>query len=135
MSLIEKIARAMAAELGMQEGERPFILGDDLTLEYLDQDNVDFGKVAQAALTAMLEGFGGDGVTDADREAVYDLARKSAFTGTRAFDPANQAFARHRQLSAAAERARIVAWLRGASDGYDNPSLLAIADAIEQWEV
>lgn len=87
----------------------------------------------RAALTAIMGE--GDGVQQCDREAAAAQFTLLGPDGDRLRDHFSSAFARHRSTAAAAERARIVAWLRGASDGYDNPSLLAIADAIEQCEV
>jgi hypothetical protein len=49
----EAVARAIAAELGRQDDGDPFLLPDDLTLTWLDQGEVDFGKVARAAIDAM----------------------------------------------------------------------------------
>lgn len=34
---LEKAARALAADLGMQDAGHPFILEDDFTLSYIDQ--------------------------------------------------------------------------------------------------
>lgn len=95
-------------------------------------------RAAQAALTAMLEGFGGDGVTEGDRSAASSLFRDERTDLAVKFRlgqnpaPLLEAFARHRQLSAAAERARIVAWLR-EQDGYGEWQ--EAADAIERSDI
>lgn len=53
--LLARIACAVAAELGEQDGGKPFALGPDLRLAYLDQEDVDLRKVARAMLTAIRE--------------------------------------------------------------------------------
>ena len=50
---VERVARAIAAELGNQDQGEPFVLDALLTLPWLDQGEVDFGKVAVAALAAL----------------------------------------------------------------------------------
>lgn len=54
-SMIERVARAVAAELGRQDSGEPFKLGADLLLSWLDQNDVDFAAIARAAITAMRE--------------------------------------------------------------------------------
>jgi hypothetical protein len=46
----EAIARAIAAEIGRQDGGSPFTLDEGFCLSWLDQGEVDFGKVADAVL-------------------------------------------------------------------------------------
>jgi hypothetical protein len=53
--LRETIARAVAAELGRQDDETPWKLADDLKVAYLDQGEVDFGKVADAVIAVLPE--------------------------------------------------------------------------------
>lgn len=96
-------------------------------------------RAAQAALTAMLEGFAGDGVTEGDRQARSQLIID--LTGTMCWDSPliENAFARHRQLAAAAERARIVADIRSIAEGEYKGSEYSewarhFADAIERGE-
>lgn len=50
--MVASVARAIAAEIGRQD-YGPFPLGDDLKLDWLDQGEVDFGLVAQAAIRAV----------------------------------------------------------------------------------
>lgn len=105
-----------------------------------------------------------DGVTEADREAAASgyyawcsgnrVIPSKMLAGAVDDHSMVQAFARHRQLSAAAERARIVAWLRKEADALaieqantrqGSPDWLClreqvedhqlIADAIERGEV
>lgn len=106
MSLIEKIARAIH-RVEAAKGH--------------DYDKMDcvlkarFEHIAQAALTAIMGE--GDGVQQCDRDAaqaIYNGESIFAQAGVKARDGHElvQAFARHRSTAAAAERARIVAWLR-----------------------
>lgn len=86
-------------------------------------------KIAQAVLTELSAG---DGVQECDREAAQALC---ASGWTHAID----AFARHRTLAAAAERARIVAGVRAcelSSAIPDDPAQIIsdLADAIEAGE-
>lgn len=100
-----------------------------------------------------------DGVTEGDRsaaiEALNAAERQRSFGGNgTVLSQVRDIFARHRQLSAAAERARIVAWLRKEADALaieqantrqGSPDWLClreqvedhqlIADAIERGEV
>jgi hypothetical protein len=55
VSVIEKVARAIAADLGNQDWGEPFKLKDDLTLSYIDQGETDFASLARAALEALRE--------------------------------------------------------------------------------
>lgn len=50
--LIERVARAIAAEIGRQDHDEVFVLPDDLKLAWLDQGEVDFALVAKAAIAA-----------------------------------------------------------------------------------
>ena len=53
-SMIERVARAIVAELGRQDGhDDPQWIDPDLKVRYLDQGEVDMGKVARAAIEAM----------------------------------------------------------------------------------
>jgi hypothetical protein len=52
-ALVERVARAIAGELGKQDFGEPFELKDDLKVAYLDQGEVDFGLVARAAIEAL----------------------------------------------------------------------------------
>lgn len=108
----------------------------------------------QAALTAMLEGFGGDGVTEwecfcdagyfdmwcvrevGERRFGYGFHLVNGDEAQGLCDHLNEQ-ARHRQLSAAAERARIVAAFRELtwSCPDDMNAALRLADAIERGEV
>ncbi len=102
----------------------------------------------RAALTAIMGE--SDGVQDVDREAAADFLCPSAggwfAAHAKQHDDDNEtmrhlaeAFARHRSTAAAAERARIVAWLRagGPMPKYtmDLHDAGDIADAIERGEV
>lgn len=51
--MVEAVARAIVAELGRQDDGDEWSLGDDLKLAYLDQGEVDFALVAQAALSVI----------------------------------------------------------------------------------
>jgi len=54
--MITRVARALAKDLGQQDyTDEGFPLGDDLKLAYLDQGEVDFARLARAAITAMRE--------------------------------------------------------------------------------
>lgn len=150
VSLIEKIARDIADALGDNfdyafNSKPEWTAARGETKAGFRDVNQPFKScyldAAQAALTAIMGE--GDGVQQCDRDAAKSLLGRddagpswwSIDSGNADSDPMVQAFTRHRSTAAAAKRARIVAWLRGASDGYDNPSLLAIADAIERGEV
>jgi ABC-type amino acid transport substrate-binding protein len=58
--LRELIAREIAAELGQQEDRHDYTLEPDLTIPYLDQGEVDFGKIADRILSIpkIAEGIG-----------------------------------------------------------------------------
>jgi len=55
MEPLERAARALAADLGKQDLGTPFVLDDNLALPYLDQGEVDFGRLARAVLEAIRE--------------------------------------------------------------------------------
>lgn len=127
MELIEKMARAI------MDHRSPMQPGLQWNIES-DENRDWYRGLAQAALTALIEHTGGDGVTEGDREvwreAVFDYGGLSI--PGEGEDSATQVVARHRALAAAAERARIVAWLR-EQDGYGEWQ--EVADAIERGEV
>jgi hypothetical protein len=50
---VEAVARAIAREILEQDGHDNFNLKDDLKIEWLDQGEVDFARVARAAIAAM----------------------------------------------------------------------------------
>jgi hypothetical protein len=53
-SMVERVAKAIVAELGRQEGyDDPKAIMPGLKISYLDQGEVDMGKVARAAIEAM----------------------------------------------------------------------------------
>lgn len=87
-----------------------------------------------AETPAMLD-FGGDGVQEVDREAAIAwLAALPIEQCRMVVTLLRCAEEKSHQLAAAAERGRIVAWLRGGmSQGAKMPK--AIADAIERGEV
>lgn len=136
MALIEKIAAAMGQVITWD--------GDPASHTLTKQELAD---LAQAALTAIMDA--GDGVQEVDREAAQGIlycAEQNSFTADGQFkldmELVSQAFARHRTLAAAAERARIVAWLRGqpklrrvAQDMMRQNAPADLADAIERGEV
>ena len=124
MPLIEKIARAIH-RVDAAKGH--------------DYDKMDcvlkarFEHIAQAALTAIMGE--GDGVQQCDRDAAAKFIAPSDgdFTELAAL------FARHRSTAAAAERARIVAWLRNRKEMtgryIDYIETEQAADCIEGGEV
>ena len=99
--------------------------------EWLTEDEK--RALAQAALTALIEHAGGDGVTECDKieaEAMYELF---GLTGEQERQFA-QAFARHRATAFAAGRAardrEIVEWLRNNRD-YGDMTEEAVAQGRE----
>ncbi len=150
MSLIEKIARDIADALGdnfdyafnskpewtAARGETKAGFRDvnqPFKPDYLD--------AAQAALTAIMGE--DDGVQQCDREAAAEYLELVAPTlpnlaeAVRSNSSAlSRLFARHRSTAAAAERARIVAWLRGLHWTHrDKEAYTRMAGAIERGEV
>lgn len=65
-TMIERCARAIAADLGKQDNGEPYLLGPELTLPYLDQSEVDVGALAHAVLSALREPSEGMLVAGAD---------------------------------------------------------------------
>ena len=53
--LVEKVARAIAAEILAQDDCELIKLPNSLIIPWLDQNEVDFGKVATAAISVVLE--------------------------------------------------------------------------------
>ena len=89
----------------------------------------DFNDAAKAVLDALSAG---DGVQECDREQAAEYVKHGLIDHI--MRPTAEAFARHRALAAAAERARIVAWLR-SQDSFGPQQPGAIADAIEAGEM
>lgn len=137
MELIEEMARAMTPLLcGGQEDALGHPLPDK-TFESIPQDWQErFKEYAQAALNALIEHAGGDGVTDADERAAWETGiRLAKDDWLKLF----QAFARHRALAFAAGKAardrEIVEWLRDLAHESQRKAAEPIADAIERGEV
>ncbi len=105
-------------------------------------------QVAQAALTA-IQG-AGDGVQQCDRDAAASImgwteGDQNNIRNAR-MDNCDevQAFARHRSTAAAAERARIVAWLRKEADALaveqadtrqGSPDWLCLREQVEDYQI
>ena len=140
MELIEKMARAIYRR-------------DQPSFKDADFDKLDsilqaqFKGLAQAALTALIEHVGGDGVTEGDKRAATELMVGPKVAGgdgqtyvlrPPSYSEASEAFARHRATAFAAGKAarerEIVAWLRG-HEAFSHIGGQFMADAIERGEV
>lgn len=146
MELIEKLQKIIEREID----NVPMVLTDPLTLRRLRAE-----RLAQAALTALIEHAGQDGVTEGDKRAATELMVGPKVAGgdgqtyvlrTPSYSEASEAFARHRATAFAAGRAarerEIVEWLRELAAEYKRLRLTFqaadcnnIADAIKRGEV
>ena len=53
--LVAKVANAISDDLCIQEGVEDYPLGDNLTVDWLDQGETNLGQTARAAIAAMLD--------------------------------------------------------------------------------
>lgn len=58
--LVERVAKTIARDLGVQEDGVPYNLDDDLCANYLSQNHADFGRLARAAIAEVLDAMGED---------------------------------------------------------------------------
>ena len=127
MELIEKLQKIIEREID----NVPMVLTDPLTLRRLRAE-----RLAQAALTALIEHAGQDGATEGDRsaaiEALNAAERQRSFGGNgTVLSQVRDIFARHRQAAIKERDAQIVAWLLNVYDTGSVDGLICRSDGAE----